>query len=260
MKKTLAKILAIALCAILLVSGTVYITLAYLQSQSNVVQNTFTVSNIYLSLDESKVNPDGTRDTSTTERVTTNNYKLIPGSPYIKDPIVHVEAGSEPCFIVIAIHETLFSGGGIAEVEYVVKGEGEQLITKGTIATQMGINGWVELTDYHIKDTYLTNDLAGWKEGNAHNYKLYYYNGIAEAGDNLPIFDGFKLGDISQERMAALQAEGAVPPTFDVVAFGMQTTGYGANFDAATSDGAKIGVAFGATFGEKIPASEPGNP
>lgn len=260
MKKTLAKILAIALCAILLVSGTVYITLAYLQSQSNVVQNTFSVSNIAITLDEAKVNALGVEDTEADRVVEQEQaYKLIPGTSYVKDPTVHVKATSEPCFIVIAIHDTVFGKGAGNTFEDNYNGDNSK------VYDQIAANGWNKLTGAAINKSIL-DSTAGMEDWNG-DYTLYYYDTsanenegaiIATSSDDqdFEIFDGFKLlNDIQSSDLTALEGK-----VFEVVAFAMQTTGYGADFDAATSDGAKISIAFIETFGEEAPATEPGNP
>lgn len=94
MKKT--KVLILSLCAILLVAASVLGTLAYLTSQDTVV-NTFTVGKVKIELDEAKVKPDGTLDG--TDRVKENNYHLVPGMTYIKDPTMTVLAGSEESYV-----------------------------------------------------------------------------------------------------------------------------------------------------------------
>ncbi len=248
MKKTLAKILAIALCAILLVSGTVYITLAYLQSKSNVVQNTFTVSNITITLDEAKVDAFG-NVVEGANRVSegTQSYKLIPGTSYVKDPTVHVTGGSEPCYVVIAIHDTVF-GKGTNSFEDNYNGENSK------VYDQIAANGWNKLEGSVINESILLNTV-GMEDWNG-DYTLYYYDTSANENEgaiiatsnvdqDLKIFDGFKLlNNIQSSDLTALEGK-----AFEVVAFAMQTTGYGANFDDATTDAAKIGLAFDLTFG-----------
>lgn len=101
--KTTKKALLLTLCAVLLVAASVLGTMAYLTSTDE-VQNTFTVGQVKITLDEAKVNPDGTlvykEDGQTpVDRVSTNSYKLLPGHTYIKDPTIHVDATSEDCFI-----------------------------------------------------------------------------------------------------------------------------------------------------------------
>lgn len=95
MKKS--KVLITALCAVLLVIVSVLGTLAYLTSQDEVV-NTFTVGKVNISLDETAVNADGT-EIAGADRVKENNYHLIPGQTYIKDPTLTVKAKSEDSYV-----------------------------------------------------------------------------------------------------------------------------------------------------------------
>lgn len=104
--KTKTKALAMALCAVLLVVTTVFATMAYLTSTDEVV-NTFTVGKVSIKLDETDVNLYGVKDGET--RVKSNEYKLIPGHEYVKDPTVHVEAGSEESYIRMIVTITDFA-------------------------------------------------------------------------------------------------------------------------------------------------------
>ena len=92
-KKILVACLCVAL-AVLTIAGT---TLAYLTSTDK-VENTFTVGNVSIKLDEAEVNTDGTL-VEGAERVKTNSYKLMPGHTYIKDPTITVLKGSEDCYV-----------------------------------------------------------------------------------------------------------------------------------------------------------------
>lgn len=95
MKKT--KILITVLCAVLLVTATVFGTLAFLTSRSEVV-NTFTVGKVKITLDEAAVNEDGTLIQGA-DRVKENNYHLVPGQTYVKDPTMTVKADSEDAYV-----------------------------------------------------------------------------------------------------------------------------------------------------------------
>lgn len=95
MKKS--KVLITILCAVLLVTVSVLGTLAYLTSQDEVV-NTFTVGKVNITLDEAAVYVDGT-EIPGADRVKENNYHLIPGQTYVKDPTVTVKAGSEESYV-----------------------------------------------------------------------------------------------------------------------------------------------------------------
>ena len=92
MKKS--KILITVFCAVLLVVASVVGTLAYLTSESKVV-NTFTVGNVQIKLDESNV-VNGVANGRTEEG---NQYHLLPGGKYLKDPTVTVLANSENCYV-----------------------------------------------------------------------------------------------------------------------------------------------------------------
>lgn len=100
MKKT-SKALLLMLCAVLLVAASVLGTMAYLTS-TDTVTNTFTVGNVQIKLDEAKANPDGSL-VSNADRVKANNYKLLPGHTYNKDPMVTVQKGSESAYIKMTV-------------------------------------------------------------------------------------------------------------------------------------------------------------
>jgi hypothetical protein len=124
--KTTKKALLLALCAVLLVVSTVFATMAYLTSTTDVVKNTFTVGNVKITLDESKVDEYGVVDTNA-DRVTENTYKLMPGHTYVKDPTIHVAKESEVCYLFIKVTND------IAEIE----ADGY------TVADQLAANQWV---------------------------------------------------------------------------------------------------------------------
>ena len=144
---------SLVLVAALAVGG----TLAYLTSQDTVT-NTFTVGNVTITLDEADVNPDGTPIQNAT-RVDANEYKLIPGHQYTKDPTIHVSQGSEPCYLFVKVEN------GISDIE----------ASESTIASQMSTNGWVALSD----------------ESN-----IYYYSGTVDASAtsvDTPVFGEFTI-------------------------------------------------------------------
>jgi len=95
MKKT--KILLQCLGAIVLVAASVLGTLAYLTSQDKVV-NTFTVGQVDIKLDEAKVDENG-EEIQGADRVKTNNYHLVPGMTYTKDPTMTVLKNSEESYV-----------------------------------------------------------------------------------------------------------------------------------------------------------------
>lgn len=100
-KKNLKKLLLAVCCAALLVCVSIGATVAYLTSHDE-VKNTFTVGKVKITLDEAKVTEDGT-PVEGAARVKENSYKLMPGHTYTKDPTVHVEKGSEDCYVKMTV-------------------------------------------------------------------------------------------------------------------------------------------------------------
>lgn len=100
--KTKTKALLMSLCAVLLVAASVLGTMAYL-TDSKDVKNTFTVGNVTIKLDEAKVDEKGNlvknQDDTLVDRVTQNEYKLLPGHTYVKDPTVTVLAPSVESYV-----------------------------------------------------------------------------------------------------------------------------------------------------------------
>jgi|GEM_PF-175674 len=102
MSKNTKKILLTTFCALVLVAGSVLGTLAYLTDTTDQVKNTFTVGKVDIKLDESKVTwneQQGKYVKDTETRVTENEYKMLPGMRFPKDPTITVEKGSESCYI-----------------------------------------------------------------------------------------------------------------------------------------------------------------
>ena len=99
--KTKTKALGLMMAAVLLVTATIFGTMAYLTSTDEVT-NTFTVGSVAIQLDEAKANTDGTL-VEGADRVDANSYKLLPGHTYAKDPMVTVLKGSENSYIRMTV-------------------------------------------------------------------------------------------------------------------------------------------------------------
>lgn len=85
-KKSLALVLALAMIVVCVVGG----TLAWLTATTPEVKNTFTTSDVDITLTET----------------TGTSYKMIPGYTIAKDPKVTVEAGSEKCYLFVKVAES----------------------------------------------------------------------------------------------------------------------------------------------------------
>ena len=84
-KKSLALVLALAMIVVCVVGG----TLAWLIATTPEVKNTFTTSNVDITLTE-----------------TTTNYQMIPGYTIDKDPTVTVKSGSEDCYLFVKVEKS----------------------------------------------------------------------------------------------------------------------------------------------------------
>ena len=114
MKKQIIAGMAAAMVCVGAVGG----TFAYLTSTAE-VENTFSVGKVKITLDEAPVGTDGKKIDG--DRVTKNDYHLIPGGKYDKDPTVHVEAGSEDSYIFVKISNEIAS---IADVTSQISDKG----------------------------------------------------------------------------------------------------------------------------------------
>lgn len=91
-KKVNKKLIVALLSFVLLFGGTFGSSLAWLLAKSSNVKNTFTPSNIDITLSETK--PEN------------NSAKMVPGWTIDKDPTVKVVDGSESCWLFVEITES----------------------------------------------------------------------------------------------------------------------------------------------------------
>ena len=207
--KTKTKALALALCAVLLVVSTVFVTMAYLTSKTDVVTNTFTVGKVTITLDEADVDLMGVKDGDT--RVKANEYKLIPGHTYIKDPTIHVADDSEECWLFVKVEN------GLSAIE---ANTSEDL----SIAAQMAAKGWTPV---------------------AEGSNIYAYSTKQTARANVVVFDNFTISgtaDVSKYATAdGTDAEGNPigGKTIEVTAYAIQADGFDTAAEAWTAAGAE---------------------
>lgn len=186
--KTKSKVLLLSLCAICLVTVTIFATIAYLTSEDEIV-NTFTVGNVSIRLDEADVNPDGTIIEGA-ERVDGNDYHLIPGNTYVKDPTVTVEKGSENSYIRMFVT--------INKISELKSALGDDF------SPQNYVTGW----DSDVWDCVKTIDNGD----NTIKYEFRYYKTVNAFDSDSDIvleslFDTFTLpGEITNEELKAISA------------------------------------------------------
>jgi len=177
------QILAIVLSMVLVACISVTATLAYLTSTDS-VENTFTIGNVVITLDEAPVDTDGKEIEG--DRVRANTYKLLPGHDYDKDPTIHVDADSEDCWLFVEITNE------IAAIEDDV-----------TIADQMTDNDWTPI---------------------AEGSNIYYHADIAKADDDVVVFETFKVkGDVENDELADYAGKTVVIKAYAIQADGFDT-------------------------------------
>ncbi len=181
--KTRNKVLLLMLCVVLLAVSSVIGTMAYLTS-SDSVTNTFTVGKVKITLDEAEVNTDGTYVQDVNQRVETNEYHLLPGYTYIKDPTIHVDKDSEDCWLFVKVVDAL------ADIQ-----------DKVTVADQMTANDWSLVSG-------TTN--------------IYAYARKASAGEDVIVFQSFKIkGDVDNATLAAYEDKEITVTAYAVQADGL---------------------------------------
>ena len=190
MKKTARKVLLMACSALLLVCLTVGATVAYLTATTGPVTNTFTVGNVTITLDETKVDVYGVAVSPATKD-TENTYKLIPGHSYTKDPTVHVDSKSENAYLFVKVVN------GISAIE----AAGDT-----TIAAQMKALGWKATSDTSI--FYLSAGAAD----DATAAK------IVKAGEDHVVFKNFIIADNADVSTYATESNKAAKITIKACA------------------------------------------
>lgn len=197
--RTKTKALALALCAVLLVVSTVFVTMAFLTDEDS-VKNTFTFGQVGISLDEADVDANGVIEAggnrgSTEGRLQENEYHLIPGHFYTKDPTIHVDSNSENCWLFVKLRNDLMSIIAGEETYSTEDAAG----TVYTIEAQMRKNGWTCIDE---------------------DDNIWAYKETVSKEENINVFDSFKLVDdakVSDFGQAVIE----------VTAYAVQADGFG---------------------------------
>ncbi len=111
-KRIAAVVCACTLAVALVIGGT---TLAWLTDTTQTVKNTFTTSDIDITLTETK---GELKKDETGGVVTGSSFKMIPGYTLAKDPKVTVEAGSEACWLFVKVEESVDSNTTVRFDDY----------------------------------------------------------------------------------------------------------------------------------------------
>ena len=198
MKKKLMTVLALVLVIAMSVAG----TYAYLTSADKVV-NTFTVGNVQIKLDEAKANADGSL-VQGAARVKANEYKLLPGHTYNKDPMVTVLKGSESSYVKMTV---TFSNA--AELDAIFAPTGANMTSI--------FNGY-DSTNWELKN--VTKDT----NANTRTYEFWYKAPVAAPNADVALdalFDSITVpGTITNAQLATIEGM-----TITVNAYAIQADG-----------------------------------
>lgn len=209
--KTKTKALLMSLCAVLLVAASVLGTMAYL-TDSKDVNNTFTVGNVAITLDEAKVDDNGNAidkqgkqvtNLADAERVPGNAYKLLPGHTYTKDPTVTVKTPSVESYVKMTV---TFTKANALDAIFAPTGANLLQIFQGYNAAN-----W----------TYKGNT----KEGDTRTYEFWYKTTVdatAAAQTLEPLFTSIVVpGTIDNDDLASINGM-----TINVNAYAIQADGF----------------------------------
>ena len=207
------KAFILALSMVLLAAVSVLGTMAYF-TDSEAVTNTFTVGSVKINLDESAVKPDGTV-IQDVDRVTENDYELLPGRAYVKDPTVTVKGGSSDAYVRMMVTvnyssqlDAIFAQGGLDLMSIFVGYDSAK---------------WI------LHD--VTEDVAA----NTRTYEFRYKEVVAASDSDTPLgslFTGFTVpGGITSEQLASLvtkDAAGKITDQFKIMveAHAIQAAGF----------------------------------
>ena len=238
--RSLRKPLLLLFAVAMVVSVTVYATVAYL-TDTEEVTNTFSVGKVDITLDEAKVDPNtGWPGDERTEEA--NEYLLVPGRTYTKDPTVTVEPGSEPCYVRMVVsvnHKTelqTYFGGFFNFINYSKAGETDEF----------GSKYWIQTSAYSPVDAPETVV-----------YEFRYYQPVAATPDRLePLFTSFTIpGELTAEQLTEIADLSIV-----IQAHAIQIEGFASENEAWTAFGNQVknpGVFKPATGAGIAPSTQP---
>ncbi len=231
------KVIAILLALVLTCAVSVGITLAWLTDRDTVT-NVFTVGDVQIKLDETDTDEDGQPipddEGNTVRKEEGNEYHLIPGQTYQKDPMVTVEAKSEPSYIRMMV-----TINRVAELKAIF---GEDFLPENYVS------GW----DSNIWPCVGMTDNGD----NTMTLEFRYHRVVdeAKASDTdvalEPLFTHFTVpGEVTGEQLATLY-----PQTPEDTQYGFQITVEGHAIQSATFANAdEAWAAFDAQYGKTNP-------
>lgn len=233
MKKKLLTACVLTLCAVALVAGSVFATIAFLADFS-AVSNTFTVGSVGIDMKETKVNEDGTPATPAA-KVDGNSYHLVPNKTYIKDPTIIIDRTDAKDMMYLFVKSSNQIRG--IEAGNIPDAEGN-LPTNApkTMRQQMEAHGWVEFIQskdgVEIVWVYGTRDpITGIITPTPVNCDSYQLDDTNLAQGEFKLCDNFSIGNVDSTKLGLY---GGLTVTF--TGFAIQTS----TVDAAGNELVKV--------------------
>ena len=235
------KSLIMLVCTLTILSSVAFGTIAYLTDRAT-VSNRFTIGNVDIVVDETEVDENGdpvtnpeqdpndpNDDNKRTEEG--NDYPLIPGSEYVKDPTMTVKKGSREAYVRMMV--TISNADAIDAIF-------TELQTQYPDKYANGFEPGDYVTDWD-KDTWSCVRFAKDEAANTYTLELRYKEAVAATDDDdvtLPAL--FKTiiipGELNNAQLATLEGF-----YIDVNGHAIQSTGFEtadeawAAFDAQTT-------------------------
>lgn len=229
------KSLIMLVCALMIVSSVAFGTIAYLTDRAGVT-NRFTIGDVDIVVDETVVDENGNpvenpnydpndpeNDDPYLRTEEENEYALIPGSEYVKDPTMTVKAGSEEAYARMVVTIT-----NAAEIDAIFAELQTQYPTRYP-------NGFVPAEFVTGRDNAVwvyTGNMVKNEVLNTYTLEFRYFEKIAPTGEaNVelpPLFETIKIpGELTNAHLSTLT-------DFEVRVDGhaIQTTGFATAEDA----------------------------
>ena len=206
MKKKIALLMACVMAFGVAVGG----TLAWLTDSTEGVKNTFTDSDVNITLTESGTTFDET------DKIWEQSFKMVPGHTIAKAPLVTVNTGSEDCYVFVKIEKS--SSYDTYLENYEVDGTVWSILKDNNNANVDGV--------YYHKVTGLTAaNAVDWskyvlKAGELHEADCEN-QACTGCGENRNGYVTVKSG-VTKEQMNALKETDAVMPTLSFTAYATQ--------------------------------------
>ena len=224
------KSLIMLMCALTIISSVAFGTIAYLTDRAGVT-NRFTIGNVDIVVDETEVDENGNPipnldydpndpndpDDPNLRTEEENEYPLIPGSEYIKDPTMTVKAGSEKAYVRMVV--TLSNAAGIdaifAELQSLYPEKYPNGFVPGAFVTGRDNAVWV-YTGALVKNEVL----------NTYTLEFRYFEAVEPtATENVglpPLFETILIpGELSNTHLTQL-----TDFSIDIDGHAIQTTGF----------------------------------